>query len=273
MRKAVKRKPRAFALASRKWFGLRPTYVRAIIEGWQDALIDGSRLQWKPVFELCEHVLAQPWDVAPSPRPFGDDPDWSWCRKAVASLLETGLRIKRSVPGRHRTQVWALIVRLLEDEDPDARTEARDRTDGMDAFTRSVNSVRGVAVHAACYYGTWLHHRHLVSARDFSVAPELREALERRLSPEVDGSACTRSVLAHHFRRLYWLDARWADTHADDIFRWETSTRELSLDVWHAYTGWGGLVEPVVADYFPHYFTAVRNFAAADNWITIAAPR
>lgn len=265
LRKAVKRKPREFAQASGKWFGLRPTYVRNVVEGWQDALIDGSRLPWKPVLELCEHVLAQSWHVAPHPRPFGDDPDWSWCRKAVASLLETGLRIKRSIPGRHRTQVWGLIGRLLEDEEPDPRTEARDRTDGMDAFTRSVNSVRGVAVHAACYYGTWLHNRHLVSARDFSVAPELREALERRLSPEVDGSACTRSVLAHHFRRLYWLDAYWANAHADDIFRWEPSTRELSLDVWHAYTGWGGLVEPVVARLLPHYFTALRNYAAADN--------
>lgn len=265
LRKAVKRKPREFAHASKKWFGLRPTYVRNVIEGWQDALVDGTRLPWKPVLELCEFVLAQSWDVAPRPRPFGDDPDWSWCRKAVASLLVTGLRIKRSIPGRYRTQVWALIVRLLEDEDPDPRTEARDRTDGMHAFTRSLNSVRGAAVHAACYYGTWLHHRHLVSARDFSVAPELRKALERRLSPEVDGSACVRSVLAHHFRRLYWLDADWADAHADDIFSWELSTRELSLDVWHAYTGWGDLVEPVVARLLPHYFTALRNYAAADN--------
>ncbi|MGE0601180.1 MAG: hypothetical protein AB7J35_17500 [Dehalococcoidia bacterium] len=265
LRAAVKRRPREFARAYKKWLGLRHTYVRNIVEGWQDALTEGESLPWKPMLELCEHVLAQSWVDAPGPQPFGDDPDWSWSRKSVASLVETGLRVKHSPPARHRVQVWGLIARLLEDEDPDPGTEVRERAGGMDAFIRSINSVRGVAVHAACYYGTWLHHRHLTRTRDFSVAPELRLALERRLDPEVDGSACVRSALAHHFRRLFWLDADWASAHADEISRWEPNARELSLDVWHAYTGWGGLAESVVNRLLPHYFIALDNYAAADD--------
>ncbi|MBE7518479.1 MAG: hypothetical protein HS107_04455 [Thermoflexaceae bacterium] len=265
LRTAVSHRPPEYARAYKKWFGLRHTYVRNVVEGLQDALRAEKPLPWKPVLELCEHVLAQPWVTAPRPQPFGDDPDWSWSRKAVASLVETGLRAKRSIPGRHRIQVWGIIARLLEDADPNPKTEAGERDGGMDAFARSINSVRGVALHAACYYGTWLHRRRLASARDFSAAPELRMAIERRLDAAVDGSACTRSVLAHHFRHLRWLDAGWTDAHADDIFRWEPNARELSLDVWHAYTGWGDLVEPVVNRLLPHYFTALGNYAAADD--------
>ena len=265
LRTAVGHKPREFAHAYKKWFGLRHTYVRNIVEGLQDALTAGQQLQWKPVLELCEHVLAQPWVIAPRPQSFGDDPDWSWSRKGVASLVEAGLRAKRSIPKRHRTQVWGIIARLLEDADPNPQTEAGERDGGLDAFTRSINSVRGVAVHAACYYGTWLHHRNLVSTRDFSAAPELRLALERRLDAEIDGSACSRSVLAHHLRRLYWLDAGWADAHVDEVFRWEPNARTLSLDVWHAYTGWGGPVEVVVNRVLPHYFTALGHYAAAND--------
>lgn len=259
------RRASEFAYKYRKWFGLRQTYIRQILEGWQDAQVNGQRLPWKPVLELCGYVLAQPWETASSPHAFGDDPDWSWARKAVASLLESGLRTKHSIPARHRVRVWSLIERLLEDSDPSPESEMANREGGMDAFRRSINSVRGVAAHAACYYGTWLHHRRIIATQDFSEAPELRLALERRLDVSVDGSACVRSVLAHHFRRLYWLDAGWAVAHADEVFHWDPDARILSLDVWHAYAGWGGLVADIVDRLLPNYSTALGYYADAQD--------
>jgi len=258
LRAVVNQRAPEFAGVAERWGELRHTYVRSILEGFADAVRAGTSLDWARMLALCSRVLEQTWERNPERVSFGDDPDWGWARQSAARLIEAGLIAKSPIPPELREHVWDLISRLAEDEEPSPASEERDREGGLDSFTRSINCTRGVAVHAAINYGRWLHRQGVVSTRAFEPMLELPNLLERRLDPAIDATACIRSVLAHHFRALVWLDKGWAYTHRTEIFCWSTEQPVLSLDVWHAYTGWGGLDEDVVDILTEDYFEALK---------------
>ena len=253
-----------FAANAQRWRSLRNTYVRNILDGFTDAARDGADLDWDQVLAFCSFVLDQPWTLNPVHVPFGVDPDWSWARQAAARLIEAGLIARTPIPPAFRARVWNLISRLAEDEEPSSDSEEHDREGGMDSFTRSINCTRGVAVHAAIHYGGWLHRAGVVSTQTFAAMPELPALLERRLDRAIDATACIRSVLAHHIQRLVWLDKAWAYSHRTSIFIWSQKQTSLSLDVWHAYTGFSGVAEGVADVLIEDYFEALRMLAGKD---------
>ncbi|MBI5947082.1 MAG: hypothetical protein HY875_02970 [Chloroflexi bacterium] len=253
-----------FVEGSARWAGLRHTYVRSILEGCTEAVRAGANLDWESLLGICSRVLAQPWERSLDHVPFGDDPDWSWARQSAARLVGAGLVAENPIPPELRGLVWDLLSRLAEDKDPLPESEERDRDGGMDSFARSINCVRGVAVHGAINYGAWLHRQGVTSTRSFEPMPELRKLLERRLDPAVDATACVRSILAHHFQKLVWLDKAWAYDHRPEIFRWSAAQRTLSLDVWHAYAGYSGVVEGVADVLVDDYFQALYLLVGHD---------
>jgi hypothetical protein len=234
---AAASEPGAFSAHAREFEGLEPTYARALIGAFTEAVKAGSSIEWEPALALCAWGVAQPRDAgAPAGEVWDRDPDWTWTRRQVISLLTAGFADSAAVlPPAQRAMAWALIAELAEDPDPDPRGGADADSDaGFDAATRSINSVRGEAMHAAARYVLWVER----TAGDFAgmqSVPEARTVFERHVDPEVDNAPAIRSVYGQWFAQFVRIDSSWAESMATRIFPTVESESAQFAAAWEGY--------------------------------------
>ncbi|HEX4716920.1 MAG TPA: hypothetical protein VH300_00200 [Thermoleophilaceae bacterium] len=197
---AVSAEPKRFAAAAVEFGTLDPSYVAAYVNGIWAAAREGKPFDWDPVLALCVRIAES------------EDPNGSVARHYVASLLNAGLGSSEHAPPPSASErIWQAIELLAEDPDPD---DADDRS--IDPLARSINSVRGEALHAAVRYALWLERG--VDGESGGLPPELRALLERHLDPDVDRSPAIRSVYGQWFAQLARIDETWARANADGAF-------------------------------------------------------
>ena len=202
--------------------GLESTYCRAITQGFESALKNGSELLWEPILPFLDWVVQQGESETVQERRLSDrDPHWGWARRAVVSLLSTGCG-SSGIPIAMREQVWRVIAAVTSDPDPDV---SRDAGAMHDAVSLSINSVRGEAMHGVVRYALWVYRDHQQSLvgegeADFSIEflPEVRECLRVHLMPESDSSPAIRSVYGQWFPHFVLLDREWAIDLVEQIF-------------------------------------------------------
>jgi hypothetical protein len=201
---------------------LDPTYVGAIVRGWELALGNGRELPWPLVIGVLGHVAEQPDEGdTPTPAPLSSDPGWRWSHQASASLLQRGLIADSGLaPGIGlRDPIWAIIRTLTNSPNPGVEYEVQYGGDNMDPLTLSLNVVRGQAIRAAVAYLSWLQSQDVlkteISATDF--APEVYEVLDSHLDPERDPSVAVRSVYGENFGFLLSASAGWSASRVTRI--------------------------------------------------------
>lgn len=206
--------------AADSFIDLEPTYVRAVVTGLSEVVAAKQPIEWEKVLLLLAWVCAQPVEAEVAPRVFPDDadPGWGWTRQATVRLLENALIHPESgLAISYRQRVWAILEALLVDPDPRDGGEAS--AHDSDYLTRSINSVRGLALQTVVRYAWWIHSE--IPRPDGSVVetfdrdPEVRSALERAL---VDPSPAVRCVLGEYFPSLFYLDAAWVARNVNAIF-------------------------------------------------------
>ena len=154
--KTVEKRPNDFGEVVREIKGLDPTYVRAVLEGFEKALEAGLPIDWKSVLELMETALANPnTSTSPHQRELEDrDPDWDWTRKSSASLLQKAFESEVQIIVDPR-RTWKVLDALSWDPDPTPEYEAQFGGDNMDPLTLSLNTTRGRAMHAVLAAAMW----------------------------------------------------------------------------------------------------------------------
>lgn len=243
--------PGRFAVEAERFKGLDPTYIRAILSGLTKSLRQGRTFDWEPVLKLCEWVLSQPREIpGRKVHLIGADPDWSWTRKAIADLLSTGLW---TIPIDLREKIWKILKPLTDDLDPTPEEEQGYSGSSMDPFNFSLNTIRGVAMHAVIKYAIWVKkHTQNQSAGGFSQMPEVSEVLEAHLDPIREPSLAIRAVYGYWFPWLVFLDEEWARTHAEKIFPQDEKNKDLFEAAWNAY-----IIHPYTYD---NVFEILRPF-------------
>ena len=226
--------PKRFANVATLFQGQSPTYVRSVIQGFQEAVRQGRPFSWEPVLNLCAWALQQPYDYSKEhgARPFEEDPGWSWTRRAIATLLDAGFEAKDAeIPVALRKSAWTLLSELAEDDNPSTGFEAEYGGSNMDPATLSLNTTRGQAFHGVVRYALWLQ-RHSEDADKFSFsdAPEVKDVLDAHLDVNREPSLAIRSVYGQWFPWLVLLDRDWAVANAGKIF----PSEDAAIDHWHA---------------------------------------
>lgn len=240
---AVESNPEQFAPHADRFKDLDPTYVRSLLDGFENALRKDGKFTWSKVLELCEHVVAQPFEPdsqAESERAsLGErDPGWRWARGSVADLLEEGFN-HDAPPIEDRERTWSILAKLTEDSNPSPEHEAKYGGTNMDPQTLSLNTNRGKAMQALVRYALWIRrsderkHPERV-AQGFSVMPEVRDVLEDHLDPTKDPSRAIRSVYGQWFPWLVLLDEKWARANAARIFPGDAAP-SLHDAAWEAF--------------------------------------
>lgn len=221
---------------------LDPTYVRSLLGGYRDALKKGKSFDWKPVLELCEVALSKPIQVERRKPtvPFGEDPDWNWCRNTIVELLTEGMSGRAGeVPTSLREQVWKLIEELTNDPNPTQEYEKEYLKSHEDPLNLAVSSTRGDALLAAIQYGVWLKQAENKETQStWSLeknAPELLKVLDLHLDVEKDPSLAIRAVYGEKLGTLTWLDKSWVISKEDAIFPAEKKYQSYFNAAWETY--------------------------------------
>lgn len=237
LQRAVASQPDRFAVDAMKFANLDPTYIRSLIQGWDDAAKAGTPFDWDGVVALAEWACRQ---VDPPPTKENghsdQDPDWSWCRKSVAWLLRTALARSTTPPAaRLRQQIWSIIELLTNDPDPTPDYEAEYGGSNMGPATMSLNTVRGSALHCVAAYVRWVGIERTPdigpsSVHSFELMPEVRDILNRRLDTTQEPSTSVRAAIAWHLPLYAHFDRAWVRDSLPKIFPVEAD----ALPLWSA---------------------------------------
>ena len=242
---------------------LEPTLLRGIVEGLEEGIKAGVTLEWAATLDLLEWVVEQEdareqqsarkvaWDS------FEADPDFELARRAVASLLRTALSGQSStVPTMVAPRIWEILRILSADRNP---TVLEEQADSLDAATRSINSVRGMALHAAVECGLWLHRSQKTSQGQ--LPEELANLLEHRLRPEIDQTATTRAVIGWTLPRLVAMAPTWVTEHEELLF---PDDQRLWRALWDAYVTMNAPFNNVFRTLSRQYERAVRELPSQE---------
>jgi hypothetical protein len=229
-----------------------PTYARAIIQGFDGALKNGTKFDWRPVLGFCGWAVTRQRDIpGRSDEPFaGVDPHWGWTRTAILRLLINGFVSENNpIPRELRELVWQAIEPVTRDPDPTPENEQKYLRGGVqeeyrkwgaksrspDPLTSAINSVRGTAIEATVQYALWLRRefekhpqRDKILAQGFDAVPEARTVLEHHLDTATDPSLAIRSIYGQRLPWLQALDRRWAEENRPRILP------RAEPEYWHA---------------------------------------
>jgi len=239
----IKGRLKEFADQADKWIDQDPAYVRWVITGFVDALLNKSPIEdWRPLLRLTTWAVAQiDSDPSSANDPWADrDLTWTWTRQSTARLIDTTLQHKDIRPDfGFRQDVWALLKRLLGDPDPAAESSP----DGeQEPLSVAINSTGGLATHALMRYASWVHENTPgPEPFTFEAMPEVRSALDAALS---DANPAIHSVLGEWFRLIYFLDAQWVRTHIDDIFPDSDDRKAFWRASWHTFAEYSPPYDP-----------------------------
>jgi hypothetical protein len=269
LKEAAKREPNRFAHIAERLIDLDSTYARSAIDGWTEAARSGQPFEWSSILRLCDWVASQ-LDPHPTSKEQPDDPRWSWARRSVAALLSEGLTVSpRMIPLAHRSLVWEILVRLVEDPDPTPEHEDRYMETHLGAVAVAINSVRGEAMHAVIRYGLWVRHHELSEAESFDWGldrtPELRDVLDRHLDLQIEPSLAVRSAYGQFAPWLHLLDVHWATTRLASIFPTEPEASAWFDAAWEAYVLYTQPFDSMIDVLRTVYSTAVARIGDAGS--------
>lgn len=231
--------PGRFIAISDRLVDLGPTYVRNVLQGWEEAVSkEGHSLEWDAALRVITFVSGQP-DEGDVSYLGDEDSGWRGAHRAAASLLRAGLgRPEGQRPDLAlRASVWAAIQRLAQSPDPSREVETRSQ---MDPVTAALNFVRPVAMAAAIAYLSWLIQSGATTPGDAAVeeAREVWELLDAHLDVELDSSPAVRAVIGQDLPFLAYASPSWAAAKASRIAGIGASTTETELGA----VGWASFV-------------------------------
>lgn len=213
----VAAEPQRLAIEAKRFEGLPPTFVRAVLGGLGAAQRAGLAFDRPPVLALAAWVLNQPV-IHPEPPWNGVDRGWGPARRAVLDLLDDALtKPGDGLSGASREAIWALLCALMQDPDP-ARAG-----DALEAGVRYALWTRARAGRAE-YGGDTLDD-----------VPELREALDVALGQEGPAALRLREAIGHQLPRLVALDPTWTRARLALVFPPAPEQQALWRSAWHAF--------------------------------------
>ena len=184
---------------------LRPTYLRAILQGWAAALKADLHPDWHQVVEVTQGVLSHS-DGSAFPvegGSFDDDANFRLAKQAAVRLLEelvqrrSALKIAEEMMPR----LADMLVTLAADDIAWSEYISHDDTEsGMDPLTVSLNWLWPIRLRGLIYL--------MRGSKDATWYGAARSALERELSRD-DIRGASRAVLGEGLGRLLDTDPQW----------------------------------------------------------------
>jgi hypothetical protein len=253
--------PTKFALKASLFENVEASYVRALLQGFYNAITQKRSFEWSRILDLCAWVVGQPKGIQGREKDqhnwFGLDADWGNTRKTIIRLLSEGFESETNpLPIELRDKAWQVILALTDDPEPTPEDEERyvqsggeGRLQGTDiplhashVVTYAMDTVRGSAIRAAVRYGVWVRreldkqsNRQDLLARGFGEMEEVRKVLELHLDEKEDPSLAIRSIYGENLPWLHYLDKIWVGQNLKQIFPADDKPSVRCIMAWDAY--------------------------------------
>ncbi|MCV7254719.1 hypothetical protein H7J86_21390 [Mycobacterium hackensackense] len=191
---------------------LRPTYLRAILNGWQDAAKAGVEPDWPQLLEVLGAVLAH-GEESPFPTEGGrgdDDPDFRYAKQGAVRLLEQLVKpnARLTPPDDTMRQLAELLIGSFSDEV--AWHEYIGTAGGdMDAFTTSLNWQWPIGIRGLIYL--------MAHGKDASWYQSAKSTLTDELARD-DMHGAAHAVVGEGLGRLLLADPEWVETIVPEVF-------------------------------------------------------
>ena len=243
----IEQNPEKYAEEAHRFAISAPTYVNGVISGFEHALRKNKTFEWEKVLLLCEWIVNQSdeiverFDMASEHEA---DPDWGWTRKSVASLFRSGLSNDEfGLRFEDRDMIWKILNPLTNDADPSIDTkETYEESSFMDPANKSINTVRGEAMHAVMQYALWIYRNKSKTLNntefEFSMSkdiPEAQKVLEFHLDKDNDSSLAIHSVYGQWIPHLYLLDTNWTDENIINVLPLDETRFAYYKTAWDTY--------------------------------------
>ncbi len=241
LKEIVADRPELFANSASEFRSLDPTYTRSLIEGFEGAINQKKLFNWENILTLSYWIVTQPNELVDrtiTNHDFYHDPDWSWARKSVANLLCKGFENSVcQIPFSFRDLTWKTLFCLTEDASPSPEDE---QSENIDPQSRSINTIRGSAMHGVIQYSLWVRRELLktsseveISKQGFKTIPEVEKVLDAHLLE--DKSLAIRSIYGQWFPWLQMLDEEWTEKNVPVIFPGEPEKKKYWEAAWQTY--------------------------------------
>ncbi|MDE2462089.1 MAG: hypothetical protein KGO02_00025, partial [Alphaproteobacteria bacterium] len=199
-----------------RFFEVPSLYVRAVLEGLENASNNRADLDWNGAIALIAQVIQS--GERPSGGLEGDDTDSSWCCKAAANLLASGLRQgAQAIPFTHETLVIDVIQEFYRTAPQQPVTESFEESYRSYPFFGAQGTARGTAVELVLVSLFWLSKdAGSVVGRSPKAAldnlPSFRAILDAELRDVTSSGRIPRAIIGRYLTWLFYFgeSAQWA---------------------------------------------------------------
>jgi len=201
LREAVSTKPEAFSAAATKFSGVRPLFIRNLLDGLRQSTVNDAEIDWTECISLIRCILER--SEAPIERSNfvpGDDSDWSLAVQSGIEWLASGLRRGAGgVPFVFADTIQRLVFDLYYRAARLAANGQSDPTERNHPYFRAVQTARGAAIELCVWLLFWESKnpagRIGKAPRDaLSHAPEVRAIFEAELQDTTQSGWISRAI-------------------------------------------------------------------------------
>lgn len=193
---------------------VRPVYIYHLFSGLEKAIRDNRKINWDPVIDIAMRI-----SLANSLPDFEDlreelEPSWNYVLSAILSLFRKGFISIFLMPFNRRNDIWKVIAKLSNHEEPTVTYENKYSGENLDPVTISINTVRGQAIHAVIDYAIWSSNN--LGKR--TIVKEAKCVLEKHLDIAYEPTLTIRAVYGLRLLNLIYLDSKWCKKNINRIF-------------------------------------------------------
>jgi hypothetical protein len=191
---------------------LRPTYRRAVVDGWRQALNAGVAIPSDDFIRMALDSSRIEDDTkfpSEGDRQFDDDGDFQGLKRAVAGTLKALLGSDTKLSAENGREVLDALVTLSGSPVPDPEYEREYDGDSMDPLTMAINTIRPLAIQGL---GKWVRRFH----GTVDVDPALK-AIER-VCPAASASLADAAAIGSIMPDLFASVPEWVEEHYGTIF-------------------------------------------------------
>ncbi|MCK1590250.1 hypothetical protein [Bradyrhizobium sp. 169] len=238
LREAVNADPLRYSTDAATFASLAPIYVRRLLEGLSLASNNGNSIAWAGVLNLVEAITYSDSRSGANGME-GDDPDWSWARKAAIDVLTSGLgRGNEGIAAADASRVQSLILALHRSAP--RKPDSDDFEESYRQFPHhgARSTSRGAAVQLLMYFLFWMSKVDEAAIGKpprgmIEKLPAVRRVLEAELADMSADGRIPRAILGRFLQWLFFFDEDWLKRHLETLF--PEKSRTLSDAAWHAH--------------------------------------
>jgi hypothetical protein len=268
LRTAVGNDPKTYASSADQFVGLKPIYIRRLLEGLQSAASNERDFDWAKVLRLIEFTYNQCGEVIdPARLAEGDDKDWTWVCHTAAELLAAGLRRGASgISFDHDALVRALVRTALTTAPNHPEIEDFEDRFHRESFSGAQQTLRGIAVELSILLIFWLskddsNEIGAAPRQALQNLPEVRQALELQLADRSADGRVPRAIIGRFLGLLFYFGEDWLRAQMPALF--PADNDRLRHVTWRAHLGYdGGPLRDFVPELHECYAADIAMFAS-----------